>query len=262
MPTKTLRFDDDVLDVLKAMRWENGGLLGVLTGGQMERKLYERTNKALEAMGGKWSRKAGGHVFTFDPREQVDGLLQNGALTVERDGFFETPVNVVKQMIALADIHKSHFVLEPSAGLGAIARAVWVIGATLDMVEKNERRAEELRKQNFGDVYCTDFLEFGFDGWQYDRIVMNPPFEELQDIDHVWHAYKLLARGGRLVSVMSESPFFRTDSKAVRFREWIDGVGGYSIELPEGSFKESGTGVRARLVVIRRILAAQTGAGE
>lgn len=86
----------------------------------------------------------------------------------------------------------------------------------------------------------------------YNRIYMNPPFEEGQDIDHVQHAYKILAPGGQMVAVMSEGPFFRGDRKATEFREWLEGVGGYSEQLPEGSFKESGTGVNTRLVVIMK----------
>jgi len=89
------------------------------------------------------------------------------------------------------------------------------------------------------------------DDWQrFDFVIMNPPFEELQDVDHVQHAYKMLSNGGTLVSIMSESPFFRNDTKSKNFREWLELVGGYSEKLPEGSFKESGTGVNCRLVVI------------
>lgn len=51
MLTKTLKFDDDVLEVLSAMDWQDGGRLGVITGGQLERGLYMRVNKALENMG-------------------------------------------------------------------------------------------------------------------------------------------------------------------------------------------------------------------
>ncbi len=79
---------------------------------------------------------------------------------------------------------------------------------------------------------------------------MNPPFEHLADVDHVLRAYELLASGGRLVSVMSPGPFFRESKKCVAFRAWIDEAGGEVIDLPDGSFKESGTGVSSKLLVI------------
>ena len=101
MLIKMIKFDDNVLEVFKAMEWRDNGLLGIITGGQLERDLYMRCNKAFDALGGKWNRKAGGIVFAVDPRPQIEGLIENGALTVERDGFFETPHSVVEQMLEL-----------------------------------------------------------------------------------------------------------------------------------------------------------------
>lgn len=256
MLTKTLRFDSDVLEVLSAMDWQNDGTLGVITGGQLERGLYTRVNKALETMGGKWNRKSGGHTFPTDPRPQVEGLVETGALTVERDGFFETPRAVVERMLELVPISDYPYAvtLEPSAGAGAIARELVNHGLTntLVLVEMNAQRCKKLREE-FSDVFEQDFLAYEtYEHLRFDRIYMNPPFEELQDIDHVRHAYDLLDGGGAMVAVMSESPFFRSDRKAVEFRAWLESVGGYSEKLPEGSFKESGTGVNARLVVIKK----------
>lgn len=259
MLTKKLKFDNDVLEVLRNMEFSADGCLGVITGGQLERGLYERVNKALSAMGGKWNRKAGGHVFQTDPRGQVEGLLANGEMTVERDGFFETPRAVVERMLELVppSSHPYSATLEPSAGLGAIVRVLDDHGVEcIVMVEKNEQRALNLEKEfSRKDRYVIrgDFLQFQkHPGFRFDRVYMNPPFEELQDIDHVLHAYDVLRFGGTLVSVMSESPFFRVDRKAVDFRAWLREVGGTSEKLPEGSFKESGTGVNTRLVIIEK----------
>lgn len=254
MLTKTLKFDDDVLGVIKSMEWADDGCLGVITGGQLARDLYIRVNKALEAMGGKWDRKAGGHVFKLDPRSSVDGLLENGSLAIERDGFFETPDAVIDRMFELVPPPSpGPLVLEPSAGLGAIARRL--VGQNLTLVEKNEQRCGALRTE-FKNVICADFLsiECGFGGNYYDYIYMNPPFEELQDTDHIKHAYQCLAHGCALVSVVSESPFFHSSKKAVAFREWLDKLDYITEKLPVGSFKESGTGVNARLIVMRKPL--------
>lgn len=257
MLTKNLKFDNDVLDILRSMDWQDGGTLGIITGGQLERKLYERVNKALEAMGGKWNRSKRGHVFQFDPRPSVDGLLENGSLTVERDGFFETPRAVVERMLELVPMSGPFTrMLEPSAGMGAILKVLQgqpgFFEVLCDVVEKNTERYKYLwNTYQDSKVYCADFLAF-FPDHHYDRIYMNPPFEELQDVDHVQHAYRLLADYGKMVSVMAESAFFRNDKKSMAFRDWLDEVGGYSEPLPDGAFKESGTGVKARLVVIER----------
>lgn len=251
--TKKLKFDDETLGVIKQMDWSDDGLLGKLPGAQLERSLYVKVNKALESMGGKWNRKSGGHVFGKDPRSEVEDLIENGLIEVERDGFFETPRAVVDRMLALVPLRSSSFILEPSAGMGAIAKVLKEIGGstvTIWCVEKNQDRALKLRDW-FGDVFCCDFLNWS-PRERFTNVYMNPPFENLQDIDHVMHAYDLLDPGGSLVSVMAESAFFRSDKKSVIFREWLNGVGGYLEQLPEGSFKESGTGVNTRLIVVRK----------
>lgn len=249
MLTKKLTFDEPTLQVLRAMTWSADGTLGTITGGQLERTLYTKVNKALDAMGGKWNRAKGGHLFPVDPRPQVEGLLSDGALVVERDGFFETPSAVAHQMIRMLGLQNGERVLEPSAGMGAIIRAIPET-VSLTCVEKNKDRAKHIIK-TFG-VMCIDgdFLELG--GQEFDAIAMNPPFEEGQDIDHVRHAYELLAPSGRMVSIMGEGAFFRNDKKATAFREWLELVEGVSEKLPEGTFKESGTGVNTRLVFIEK----------
>lgn len=253
-PDKDIKFDDAVLAVLQRMEWSDDGKLGVITGGQLERKLYERCNKAFDAMGGKWNRKAGGIVFATDPRPQVEGLLENGTLEVERDGFFETPKAVADRMLELANVQPGGFYLEPSAGCGAIVERIQRHApAGIFMVEKNSTRAGILEDKYPGrPIVCGDFMTVGIEAG-FDYVIMNPPFENMQDVDHVRRAYDLLSSGGKRVSVMAESAFFRNDRKAVEFRAWLEEVGGTSERLPDGSFKESGTGVNARLVVVEGV---------
>lgn len=249
MLTKTLKFDGDVLTIIRSMNWHDGGCLGILACGQLDRKLYIRVNKALAAMGGKWNRSRGGHIFPVDPRPQVEDLIEDGLLTIEKDGFFETPLKVVKRMIEL--VQPTGNILEPSAGLGAIVDCLPVLQGRIFCVEKNAQRAEVLRGKGY-TVHCCDFLKYEALG-AFDTIFMNPPFEESQDIDHIRHAYQCLASGGSLVSVVSEGPFFRSDRKATAFRDWAKQAGAYTEQLPPGAFKESGTCVNARLIVVHKV---------
>lgn len=91
-------------------------------------------------------------------------------------------------------------------------------------------------------------------GGGYDRIIMNPPFGDRRDAQHVRHAFDLLAPGGRLVAIMGEGVFFGQDKKATAFREWLESVGGSSEKLEDGTFLDPSlpvnTGTSARLVVI------------
>ena len=80
---------------------------------------------------------------------------------------------------------------------------------------------------------------------------MNPPFENQKDIDHVNHAFSLLKDGGKLISIMSASVKFRKNKKTKEFRELID-ENGFIIDLPEKSFKDSGTLVHTIMVVLNK----------
>jgi phospholipid N-methyltransferase len=167
-------------------------------------------------------------------------------------GYFPTPHSLAIEIVEKADIRENHKVLEPSAGSGNLAEAIKdnCPAAEVDTIEYNHALCELLEVKGF-KVIANDFMTYS-NGKRFDRIVMNPPFEAGQDMEHVKHAYELLGENGRLVSIMSTGAFFRNDRKAVEFREWFGNVGGYQEDLPAGSFKDSLTGVNSCYVVIDR----------
>jgi predicted RNA methylase len=161
---------------------------------------------------------------------------------------FPTPAALAARMVALADIRTGQAVLEPSAGTGRIAQAIKAAGVEPVCIELNYSAAQLLQARGYACEH-TDFMTLE-PGHLYDRVVMNPPFSNGQDITHVCHAFYMLKPGGRLVAIMSEGTFYRSDKKAVNFRAWLDEHNGTSEQLLEGTFKASGTQVNARLVVI------------
>ena len=244
-----MRVDDDVLAVLS--RADTNGKSLVLVG-QLDRKMYERTNKVLEAAGGKWSRRDKAHIFDDDAADRIDQIILSGEVEVPKDefNFFPSPPAVVARLMELADVRQGMRVLEPSAGKGAIAYACADAGATVDCVELMEANVTALRQDaKLGDVRHANFLEQNPCAI-YDRVVMNPPFVKQADIRHVEHAIKFVKPGGGLVSVMSAGVKFRDNKLAREFRDFIDEHGGEIEDLPEGSFKSSGTMVRCVIVTI------------
>lgn len=237
----------DVLAVLSAAQIQGSSL--TLTG-QLDRKLYERTNKVLEAAGGKWNRKAKAHVFTEDPAAVIDRVILTGEITAPKDfGFFPSPPEVVDRVVDIAELAQGMRVLEPSAGHGAIALAAFDLDCTVDCVELLPANALVLRKHSYLNLREGDFLTLDPEP-KYDRVLMNPPFERQADIHHVMHARRFLAPNGRLVSVMSAGVTFREDRLSVLFRELVRDSGGSFEPLPDGSFKASGTMVRTVIVRI------------
>lgn len=196
-------------------------------------------------------------VGAYQRADEIKSRLQSGrdALSIQRKtnellrydipGFYPTPSNLAYRMCKMADLHSSMAVLEPSAGTGNIADEIRKCGCEPVTVEINHSLADVLRSKGY-NPYEQDFLTFN---GMFNRIILNPPFEQMQDVDHVRHAYDCLAAGGRIVAIMAESAFFRSDRKAISFRLWLDEVG-TSERLPEGTFGVSGTQVNTRLVRI------------
>ena len=77
-----MRVDNAVLAVLSVAATEGNQLF--LTG-QLDRKLYEKTNKVLESAGGKWNPKAKAHVFESDAADRIDQIIVSGEVEIPKD---------------------------------------------------------------------------------------------------------------------------------------------------------------------------------
>lgn len=185
-----------------------------------------------------------------DPIKQ----LERSMIGRSNDGldFFPTPRNVVEEMINLADIRPEMKVLEPSAGMGHIADVLKDYGVNPDVIEISVNRRELLDLKGYNTV-GTDFLEFNTDD-HYDRIIMNPPFSDRRDAEHIYHAYDLLNDDGVLVAIAGEGVFNGSDAKAKQFQEWLKQTNAEVINLDAGTFNDPSlpvtTGVKARIIKI------------
>jgi protein-L-isoaspartate O-methyltransferase len=183
--------------------------------------------------------------------------LKHGVQVVSAPHLFPTPPDLAARMVQLADIQPGQRVLEPSAGTGNLLRPVFnrFTGADCGRVvavEVNPRLADSLRNDRQLRVYanednyrivCADFLECNGDLGQFDRIVMNPPFEDGSDIKHILHAVTMLKPVGKLVAICANGP---------RQSEKLEPLADTWEVLPPDTFKEQGTGVRTALLTIER----------
>ena len=165
---------------------------------------------------------------------------------VSADQLFPTPADLCARMVEMAEIEPGMTVLEPSAGTGAIVKAI------IDAVD-TEIVAYDINFKLCQHINTTfpsfrvkalhqDFLTVTNGMGQFPRILMNPPFANGADIKHVQHAMKFLEPGGRLVAIMANGPRQAAFLKECEGAEWE--------ALPEGTFKDSGTGVNTQIVTI------------
>lgn len=240
---------DDVLRVLSQAQLSGNALTLV---GQLDRKLYERTNKVLEAAGGRWTKKAKAHLFDGPADERIDQIILTRSVEIPKDEFnyFPTPASLARPTAELAWIDPGMTLLEPSAGQGALAKEALLAGALVDCVELMPANVTALQAiSGLRMVIAQDFLSLRPEP-VYDRVLANPPFVKQADIKHVTHALGFLKPGGRLVAIMAGGVSFRQDARAVAFRDLVSAHDGVIMGNPEGSFKESGTGVNTVTVVM------------
>ena len=259
------KISDDVAEVLRAATCSSDRLTLV---GQLDRKMYEKVNKVLEISGFKWNRKEKCHLaIKGTAAETLAAALADGEIVDPKKDwdFFQTPQWLAERMAVLLNVSRGMRVLEPSAGHGRLLDAVEPLCGKEFVVccEAFDDCVKALQKRGTYIIMALDFMTLtseykysqGLAGTKiigrFDRVIANPPFSNFQDITHCRHAYDFLKPGGRMVCITGPSWQFRTDKKSVAFKEWFKSLPSATVEeLPAGTFKDSGTNVRALLLVI------------
>ncbi|MGL6596858.1 LPD38 domain-containing protein [Aeromonas veronii] len=173
--------------------------------------------------------------------------------------FFPTPEEYAADLVDRLGIEPGMVVLEPSAGHGMLAEAARDAGATVEAVEVASDLRDILQEKGFSLV-GNDFMETT-PSQRYDAVIMNPPFSNDMDIDHVRHAFDHLKPGGRLAAIVSSMAGQRSNKKNKAFREWLDDLGASEEMMPEGAFKDSlnPTSVRTKIITIEKPVDAVNG---
>jgi protein-L-isoaspartate O-methyltransferase len=137
--------------------------------------------------------------------EALAEQLREGVKVVSAPNLFPTPPEIARQVVELADIQPGQRVLEPSAGTGSLLEALPDV--PIVAVEINGQLAEALQRRFTGaEIHRCDFLTMNCELGEFDRIVMNPPFDHGSDLEHIRHAYAKLKPGGRLVAICANGP--------------------------------------------------------
>lgn len=261
----------DGLDETKEKKSDNGSKLNVeeilklctlennimkLPNIQLNKKSFLEAKKWIEEAGGSWiGGKIQGFSFPFNPKRVFSILSQGKRCNLQQDfQFFETPHDVADWLVVLAGgINEWDSVLEPSAGRGALIKAIHrscssVIVDCCEMMPENKEILSALGGIN---IIGDDFTKLGTDK-KYSKIIANPPFSKNQDIDHVRIMYDKLKDGGTMAVITSTHWVFSKEKKCVDFQEWIDSVHGRKYEIDNGAFKESGTTVKTIAIVINK----------
>lgn len=172
-----------------------------------------------------------------------------------KSDFFRTPRQIADRMIDEIGIGQ-RAILEPSAGDGAIVRALLRCGANpsdIYCVELDEKMADGLINDLRVKVESCDFMQYdpsgyGIPNMKFQRIFMTPPMHDGLDVIHTTKAYDLLERPGAMAAVVSEDAFLLHDHVSVAFREMINRADDFRVfQLSDNEFNGI---VQARLVIL------------
>ena len=225
--------------------------------GQLDRKEYLEVKNKLELIGGKWKGgKTQAFIFEQNPKELLDKICDGENINLKKEfQFFETPEKIADNLVYYADIQNYDTVLEPSAGRGAILKAIAkispVVPCCYEIMDLNKTMLIKtgLNYRLLGE----DFLN-NDDNLEYSKIVANPPFSKNQDIKHIYEMWNRLARGGRIVTIASAHWKNCDNKKEKEFREWLENKDAEIIGLENGEFKESGTMIKMCIIILNKPL--------
>jgi len=224
---------------------------------------YDDASKLASLERGIAARQAN-QPTKFDALKQQ---LKTGVKVVTAPQLFPTPPELARRMADEAGVTLAgKRVLEPSAGTGNLIRAainsacgfdngLYVVAVEINSalalgLEEQRRKTLYANERNF-EVRCADFLalsSLSFPGeglgW-FDVVLMNPPFQNAEDIKHIQHAMQFVKRGGILVAICANGPRQNDILKPT-----VENQGGIWEVLPPETFKDSGTSVNTVLLTI------------
>ena len=173
---------------------------------------------------------------------------------------FQTPEHIADRMASLIPL-TCRAILEPSAGLGRLYRAIR--GRNKDthitLVENSPDCCRELYSMTERDTYATikqaDFLSIeparegncGLIIKQlpeafYDSVIMNPPFKQGRDVKHILHALKFVKPGGVVIALCYNG---------VKQNKQLKPLADSWEVLPEGTFRSEGTSASVVLLTMK-----------
>lgn len=238
--------------VLQNCKWDGERL--TLPQIKLNKKSYGTVKSWIEEAGGKWNMKEQAFTFDFDADRVVEILMQGKRYNIKKEfQFFATP-DVVADLVAskFSGIDANMKILEPSAGRGALVKAVLrsCPKAIIDCYELMPENRPFLEKIEGARIAGQDFLKECHT--KYQRIIANPPFSNNQDIQHTYAMFDRLEYGGEMAVITSQHWKIATDSVCSDFRKWLDDKKASIEDIPEGAFKESGTQVKTTLIFIKK----------
>lgn len=216
----------------------NGGYLTV-----EEKRISADAQAILLKLDGKLSHGKTIWTFPYDIKRVLKGICESGRMPDDKSfQFYPTPDHVVERLIDLLDVDEAMRCMEPQAGTGAIAKK---LPPNTMCYELSTMRSDILKAQGFR-CENVDFLDVTPEAI-YDRIAMNPPFDQGRAMHHFRHALKFLKPGG-IIGAILPNGYYQKGEERVPY----EGIELEHIETMHEQFGDAK--VYVQLVIARKSL--------
>jgi len=217
---------------------------------------YDQVRKALLNAGATYSRSK--FIFPNDAAPYIERLMGGEKVNIKKEfQFYATPPELANYLVSIAianGLNRDSSVLEPSAGQGAIIKAIQERVKTTCRIYYCELM--DINRNVLSQTYntfllCDNFMDIPA-ATPFDVIIANPPFNKNQDIDHIRKMYEVCKPGGVIVTIASNSWRQGSQKKQEAFRSWIEEIGAEVEDVQAGAFKESGTNIQSCIITIKK----------
>ena len=244
-----------------------------LNAGQLPRPLYDEVDTFLRRLGGHWKGNRRAHLFEIEPNLIIADALAQGELPpINPLDFFPTPLEVAAHVVRYggfdqlgdtAELLKGVYILETSAGYGALADAVCRKYPHLKdcfyLVEPNEAACRVLRAKGYRNVIQGGFFDVEFDV-RFARVIQNPPFnldgDRFTYQRFIRRGFELLTRAGRQVAIAPAIFCERADKRNEDFLTFVTEHGDFDFNAP-AAFKETGTSTKTVIIEMEQMLESE-----
>ena len=211
---------------------------------QFSAATYTILKDVLQKASGKYHN--GG--FLFDSSDEAQTVL--AALLDGEDVNIKKSLQYYASTDAAADIllndvdFTGKTIYEPHGGEGFLVRKSFDLGAKEVLTTEIYRKFHPALEATGAKVIGTDVFDVTPDMLEdVDAIVMNPPFTGGADVKHFNYLLSIIPRGIPIYAIMSGCVNHHNWKVYKDFRDYLTSKGINPIDIPAGSFKESGTNV-------------------